>query len=92
MAVRVPQPLRTASAETSSISFDVETDLCLDPFLNFGDDDVFDHLLQAFVDSRHELLFLLLNHLLDSADLLLSFLGLCGQTISRFVHLGDKRD
>ena len=72
------------------MSFAVETYLCLDPFLDFGDDDVPNHLLQPFVYTRHELLFFCLNHFLYGADLLLSFLRLSGQTTSRFVHLGGE--
>ena len=74
------------------MSFAVETNLCPDPFLDFGDDDVPNHLLQPSVYTRHELLFFCLNHFLYGADLLLSFLRLSRQTTFRFVHLGGKED
>lgn len=94
MAAEVPPPYRTMSTEVPAEleSLNLGTYLYLDPFPDPSDDDIPNHCLQLFVHGRHKSLFLRLNHFLDGNDLLFSFLGLCGQTISRFVHLGGKED
>ena len=74
------------------MSFGVETHLRPDSFLDFCDDDLLDHRLQAFVYRIDKLLFLRLNHLLDGLNLLFPFLRLRSQTISRLVDLGGKED
>lgn len=72
------------------MSLNIKTHLRLDPLLDFGDDNIPNHVLQPSVYTRYKLLFFRFNHSLDSADLLFSFLRPCRQTISRFVQLGGK--